>query len=98
MKNLAHIHDSMAGDGRLVMISISIDDRIDEPRRFMDARKFPWLQGWAGSLSESRMPRDFGVQGIPSIWLIGPDGKILLKDLEGDELAAAVKKQLAHTH
>ena len=98
MKNLRQIHDSLAGDDRLVMISVSVDDRLEEPRQFMAARKLPWLQCWAGALSESPIQRDFGIQGIPSIWLIGPDGTILVKDLYGDELAAAVRNKLAGRH
>jgi len=37
----------------------------------------------------------YGITSIPSIWLIGPDGKIIAKDLHGDALKEAVKKALS---
>jgi len=39
------------------------------------------------------------VQGIPSIWLIGPDGKILMaKESDGSKVEEAVKKALGERH
>jgi hypothetical protein len=34
--------------------------------------------------------KDYGVHGIPSLWLIGPDGKVVAKDLRGEGIKAAV--------
>jgi hypothetical protein len=34
------------------------------------------------------------VEGIPSIFLIGPDGKIVARELRGDAIADAVGKAL----
>jgi hypothetical protein len=36
----------------------------------------------------------YGVEGIPSIFLIGPDGKIIARDLRGEEISLAVGKAL----
>jgi hypothetical protein len=35
------------------------------------------------------------VEGIPSIFLIGPDGKIIAKDLRGENIKATVQAALA---
>jgi hypothetical protein len=35
------------------------------------------------------------VTGIPAIFLISPEGKILAKDLRGDAIKTAVQKALA---
>ena len=37
---------------------------------------------------------EYGVRGIPSIWLIGPDGKVVAKDLRGDAIKDALAKRL----
>ena len=36
----------------------------------------------------------YGVQGIPQIILFAPDGKIVARDLHGEELKAAVDKAM----
>jgi hypothetical protein len=38
---------------------------------------------------------DYGVYGIPANFLIGPDGRILATDLNGEKIKAAVASALA---
>jgi hypothetical protein len=40
------------------------------------------------------LPAQYGVEGIPSIFLIDPAGKILETDLRGDAIKAAVAKAI----
>ena len=95
MESLEKIHDEFGKDDRLVMMSLSRDDQIEAPRKFLASRKVPGLQGFAGRTSGSSAWKDFGVQGIPSIWLIGPDGKILMaKESDGQKVEEAVRKAL----
>ena len=42
-----------------------------------------WHQGFLGDWQEAKLPGAFGVQGIPSMMLIGPDGKVIAMDLRG---------------
>ena len=37
------------------------------------------------------------MEGIPSIFLIGPDGTIIAKDLRGENIKATVERTLAKT-
>jgi hypothetical protein len=37
------------------------------------------------------LPNKYGVNGIPAIFLIGPDGKIIAKELRGDDIKHAVE-------
>ena len=96
-KELEKLQHDLAGDDRFVILSISIDEHIAELAKFLQTRKLPWLQAFAGDLEESSARRAFGVQGIPSLWLIGPDGKILAKEIDEDKVAQTVKSALA-TH
>jgi hypothetical protein len=34
------------------------------------------------------------VAGVPSVWLIGPDGKIVAKNLQGEAIFSNVKSPL----
>ena len=94
MKNLERLHEQFANDPRVVMISISLDDRMQEPARFLQNRKLPWTQWYAGVSSPQPAFEQFGIHAIPSVWLIAPDGKIIARDLYGEALPAAVKKML----
>jgi hypothetical protein len=47
--------------------------------------------------SKTDLPSRYGVDGIPSIFLIGPDGKIIAKDLRGENTRVAVEKALTKT-
>lgn len=48
------------------------------------------LQGWNNAASKM-----YGVKGIPQNYLIGPDGKIVGKNLRGEELQARLKDVLS---
>jgi hypothetical protein len=49
-----------------------------------------WLPGeW-----DAQVVKDYAVHGIPSIWLIGPDGKVIAKDLRGPAIKTAVANAL----
>ena len=50
--------------------------------------------GFLGDWPKAGLPSKYGVQGIPSIFLIGPDGKILAKDLRGEAIKSAVEHAL----
>ncbi len=52
------------------------------------------MQGFLGQWLESTVTPLYGVEGIPAIFLIGPDGKIIERDLRGDEIRAAVGRAL----
>jgi thiol-disulfide isomerase/thioredoxin len=94
MKHLEKIHQATVKEGRLVIISMSTDDRMDEPAKFLQARKLPWLQAWAGDLSPAPAHRIFEVRGIPSVWLIDPEGKIVARDMYGEKIDEVLAKAM----
>jgi hypothetical protein len=42
------------------------------------------------SSATADVPERYGEWGIPSIWLIGPDGKVVARDLRGEGIKKAV--------
>src|ERR1019366_3232768 len=82
------------------IIGISLDsdrDKLDAFLKQTDGMTWPQFfdgQGWSNKIAVK-----YGVQSIPFAVLVGPDGKIIGKDLRGEELenavsAALTKKQL----
>jgi thiol-disulfide isomerase/thioredoxin len=78
------------------IIGVSLDsdrDKLDAFLKKTDGMTWPQYfdgEGWSNKLAVK-----YGVQSIPFAVLVGPDGKIIGKDLRGDELEAAVAKALA---
>ncbi len=93
--NIREVHEAYADDDRLVVIALSLDDEPDAPRDYAREHGFDWIQGFVGPSSSSEVPADFGVQGIPAIFLIGPEGEIVARDLRGSGIHAAVTQALA---
>jgi hypothetical protein len=53
-----------------------------------------WIQGFLGEWTDGKLPDEYGVRGIPSIWLIGPDGEVIAKDLRGAQIKTTVATAL----
>jgi thiol-disulfide isomerase/thioredoxin len=91
---LKETYESFARDGQLVMIGLSLDEGIDAPKRLVAAREIPWLQVFVDEATGGPIARAYGAQSIPAIFLIGPDGKVVAKDLRGDQIPKVVAKAL----
>ncbi|SPE56119.1 hypothetical protein SBV1_2310005 [Verrucomicrobia bacterium] len=79
---------------RFEMISLSLDSEAQAARKFALDQGTAWTQGFLGAWSEDRIARSYGVFGIPAIFLIGPDGKVLARDLRGSGIKEAVTAAL----
>ncbi len=92
--SLKSAYDAFGKDPRFALVSLSLDEKIEAPKAYLARRQLGWTHGFLGAASKSNVPADFGVRGIPSIWLIGPDGRVLAKDLRGEAIKTAVAKAL----
>ena len=88
---LKEIYNKYHGKG-LDVLGVAVWDEPDDTRRAIAAHELPW----DCIIGARDIPTDiYGISGIPCIMLIGPDGTILIRDLQGDELIAAVDSFLA---
>lgn len=73
------------------ILGISLDSKRSELDAFLqEQRDVNWPQVFDGQ----KLAEKYGVESIPASFLIGADGKIIGKDLEGDELDSALAKVL----
>jgi len=91
--NLEKIYKEFGGD-QFEIIGLSLDEKPEAPNKFLKKRPSAYLQGYLGAWNDSETPRDFGVKTIPSIWLIGPDGRVIARDLGGEKIRDAVRAAL----
>jgi thiol-disulfide isomerase/thioredoxin len=94
MPNIAKLHDKYKTDPKVAIVGISLDDKMDEPTRFTRNRSMPWPQWYGGASAPMSAYTEFGIHGIPSVWIISPDGKVLARDLHGEEAATALEKAM----
>ena len=95
--HLQAAYEAFGKDQRLVMMSISSDADRAAPAKFVKTEGIQWRQAWTGA-GDSSYPvaKQYGVTAIPQIMLIGPEGRIIARDLRGpkikETLAAAFGK------
>lgn len=76
------------------IIAISLDDKKDNWLKAVKDDNLGWihlsdLKGWQNEIAVM-----YGVKGVPTNYVISPDGKILAMDLRGDELEKFLEKTL----
>jgi peroxiredoxin/protocatechuate 3,4-dioxygenase beta subunit len=95
--HLKEAYNAFKDDPRFRMIGLSLDPINKTPREYARKNDLGWTMGFLGDWSKADLPSKYGVEGIPSIFLIGPDGKILATGLRGDAIKAAVERALANS-
>jgi peroxiredoxin len=94
LPQLKETYESFRSDDRFVMLGLSLDASTNAPMEFAQTNEVKWTQGFLGDWSKTSIPNDYGVEGIPSLFLIGPDGNIFAKDLRGSSVKSAVARAL----
>jgi thiol-disulfide isomerase/thioredoxin len=78
------------------IIGVSLDDDRDKLSAFLKQQDgMTWPQFFDGKGWSNQLAVKYGVEAIPFAVLIGPDGKIIGKDLRGEELETAVAVALS---
>jgi peroxiredoxin len=99
MASLPHLkstYDTFRRDPRFVMIGLN-EDFAPEAMKWCVARhNLAWEQRYLGSSDDPNpIAAAFGVRFLPAVFLIGPDGRLFAKDLEGDGIRQAVAASLS---
>lgn len=85
---------AFGNDKQFAMISLSLDTAEAEPRKFMAAKGIAWIQGFLDEKLKPSVQQAYGFTAIPQVLLVGPDGKIVEKDLRGATVQSAVASAL----
>jgi beta-lactamase regulating signal transducer with metallopeptidase domain/thiol-disulfide isomerase/thioredoxin len=95
--HLKAVFKAFGKDEHFVMLGLSVDASVEPLKQYVAENGLGWTQAFLGRGPSEHGTVDFGVHGIPSIWLIGTDGKVVAKGLRGDAIKAAVADALAKT-
>ncbi len=91
---LKKLHDEFGDDERFAMLGVSLDSSKDDLTQYIDREKIPWPQIYCGEVPGLDLPLTWGVDALPAIFLIGPDGRLLAQHLRGEAIAIAVRQAL----
>ncbi|MFO1477525.1 MAG: M56 family metallopeptidase [Verrucomicrobiota bacterium] len=92
--HLKAVYDAFQKNDRFAMVSLSLDPDVETPKKFSREKQTAWIQGFLGEWSKDTLTADYGVYSIPSIFLVGPDGRIVAMGLRGPAIMAAVEAAL----
>ncbi len=76
------------------IVGISLDNDRQALEGFVKAREMNWIHTYSGRPEGDPTAEKYGVRGIPSIWVVGKDGKVVSRDARMD-LEETIEKALA---
>jgi len=82
------------------VIGVSLDDDAEALKAFVDEKKLPWpvlYEKPGGAGWQHPLATKYGVSGIPTVILVGRDGKVVSLDVRGEKLGAALDKLFGGT-
>lgn len=96
MKLLRRLQTGYARAG-LTIVGINVDNTREQAIEFLRENKLPWIQLFEpGGLDASPLANRLGVQTLPTMLLIGPDGKVVRHNVRAgdldDELSTLLKR------
>lgn len=74
------------------IIGISFDKSKEKLDKVTKEKKMTWRQYFDGKGWGNELGKKFGIRSIPATFLVGKDGKIIAKNLRGDDLEKALAK------
>lgn len=84
-------YEAFGRDPRFVMISLSQDIEPDVAKRYAARRGLAWERRYLGSSDDPNpIAAAFGVLYPPQVILIGPDGRLVARALQGERIKEAV--------
>ena len=84
---LKSVYEEYGKDDRFAVISLSIGESSDAVAQYAVKHGLKWPQAY---LDDWSLPKRYGLVTIPWSFLVGPDGTIIAKNLQGEAIRTAV--------
>jgi thiol-disulfide isomerase/thioredoxin len=94
MPELKETYTAFGNDPRFAMIGLNVDTNAASARAFLKENPTGWPQGYLGQSSDSAVPDRYGIETIPFVLLVDPNGKVAMLDLRGGIIKSAVQVAL----
>jgi peroxiredoxin len=77
------------------IVGVSLDEDRQKLESFVKEKNMTWQQYFDGKGWQNELAVKYGIEAIPATFLLDGNGKIIGKDLRGEELQAAVANAVA---
>ena len=95
LPNVQALYKAVRDREDFVMISVSADDDRGALKKFLSKHHMPWHQVFGAENGVAEASQAFGVNAIPSTFLIDKTGKVMNTDLRGQAMSETVLDVLA---
>jgi protocatechuate 3,4-dioxygenase beta subunit/thiol-disulfide isomerase/thioredoxin len=92
--DLKAVYNRFGKDGRLAIVTLSLDPEKDAPRKVMREEAIAWPQGFLGDWPEGGVQDAYLVEEIPAVFLVGPDGTLKARRRRRDAIESMVTEEL----
>lgn len=94
MPNIKAVYDKFGQNPRFAIVGLNLDKTPEAAKDFVRSNGLNWTHGLLGDWKDTNVPESYGVNGIPAMFLIDPEGKIAATGLRGHAAMEAVEKAL----
>jgi len=77
------------------ILAVSLDSNFQKLTEYLDANPLPWKHCFSGKVWQDPAVKHYGINNIPSYWLVDKRGILRSVDLMGEELDKAIGQLLA---
>jgi beta-lactamase regulating signal transducer with metallopeptidase domain/thiol-disulfide isomerase/thioredoxin/uncharacterized GH25 family protein len=95
MPNFKEIQQRFGDDKRFALLSVSCDADRAAAKKFVDESALNWQHVNVEGTS-AQIPKNYTVRALPATFLIGPNGRVIAKNLRGAELIQAVNTAMGN--
>src|SRR5579875_3398188 len=81
-----------AHSGKLELVCVNLDNTLDEARKYLQSTPAPGTHLHQDGGLESKLATDYGIQVLPTIFVVGKDGKVVNRNGQIANLEDEVKK------
>ena len=82
------------GRNRIQIVGVNLDANAQDAKDILQDRRFPWPHLFAEGGLDSRLANELGILSLPTMLLIGADGKVLTRNLHIEAAEAQVQAAL----
>jgi peroxiredoxin len=86
--------DTFGGNDRFTIIGVNLFGSADDTKAYTQKYGLSWTSATLNDRSAASPMQTFAIRQLPAILLVGPDGKVIAKNLHGDAIKAALTTAL----
>jgi peroxiredoxin len=95
-ESLKETFESFKNDSRFAMVSLCLNpDAAGPVTDFIKTNNLSWTQARLADVQQAPLFQQLGLNQMPAIYLVGPDGKLIASELRGPAIKKSVEDALS---